>query len=306
VTQQRRLTKLEQRLPPRQRWVVEAAARLERVAAQQAQLAARLEQLERDNATNRAPIVAEFRLDGGFGTGENLALLIELGYEVYSKPYSAHVSERLREQVDEQSVWTKVGGNAAMIGFADLQVRDCPYGLDGALERFYTGATVRHSSLVHYGGDAVLTDLAGWFREYNGRQTIEAGIKEGKGVFQMHHLKVRALPGLYLQEQYAVFAANFVRWAGHWLVTNCQQGRAQRVVLGGGGVKSQVQVGAHTSAWVSQQAGSWVLEFTDQSIYAGSLIRTRQWAFQLPLPLFRNVDFVSTPPIPALVAQKLR
>ena len=34
-------------------------------------------------------------------------------------------------------------------------------------------------------------DLDGWFHTYNGRQTIEAGIKEGKNVFQMHHFKVR-------------------------------------------------------------------------------------------------------------------
>ena len=53
--------------------------------------------------------------------------------------------------------------------------------------------------------------------------TIEAGIKEGKGVFQMHHLKVRAAPALWLQEQFAAFAANFVRWAAHWLSTQCYQ-----------------------------------------------------------------------------------
>ena len=54
-------------------------------------------------------------------------------------------------------------------------------------------------------------------------QAVEAGVKEGKGVFEMHHLKVRSAPGLYLQEQFAVFAANFVRWAAHWLATQCPQ-----------------------------------------------------------------------------------
>lgn len=290
--QSQRLAKLERRLPQVRQWVAEAAQRLARVDTEHAQLAERLAQLEQDNATNRAPIVAEFRVDGGFGTGANLAVLIELGYEVYSKPYSPHVTERLRAQVQEQTVWTKVGGNAEVVGVPALEVRDCPYPLDGALERFYTGATVRYGSLVHYGSDPVLCDLAAWFAEYNGRQTIEAGIKEGKGVFQMHHLKVRTLPALYLQEQYAAFAANFVRWAGHWLVTHCEQVSAQKVLLGGQGVKTQVQVGAHTSAWVSQQAGIWVVEFTDQSVYAGSRVRTREWTFQLPLPLFRNCDLV--------------
>ncbi len=291
AVQAKRLAKLDQRLPQVRQWVLESEQRLARVEAEYAQLVARLAQLEQDNATNRAPIVAEFRLDGGFGTGENLTLLIELGYAVYSKPYRPQVTERLRAQVTEQTGWTPVGRNAEMVSLAAVAVRDCPYPLDGAVERFYTGATLRYSSLVHYGRDPVLGDLAAWFAEYNARQTIEAGIKEGKGVFQMHHLKVRAQPGLNVQEHLAAFAANFVRWAGHWLVPNCQHGGPARL-LGGAAVKRQVQVGAHTSAWVRQQEGSWVVEFTDQSVYAGSAIRTREWAFQLSLPLFRSCDFV--------------
>ncbi|GEM_PF-2921636 len=50
-------------------------------------------------------------------------------------------------------------------------------------------------------------------------QTIEAGIKEGNNVFQRHHLKVRSEAALFLQEYFAVFAANLVRRAAHWLVT---------------------------------------------------------------------------------------
>lgn len=292
--QAKRLAKLAHRLPQLQAWVNEATQRLGRAEAEYQQLATRLAQLEQDNATNRAPIGAEFRLDGGFGTGANLAVLIELGYEVYSKPYSPQVTARLRAQVTDQTGWTRVGGNAEMVGWAAVQVRECPYPLNGALERFYTGTTLRYSSLVHYGSDLVLGDLPAWFAEYNGRQTIEAGIKEGKGVFQMHHLKVRALPALDLQEHLAAFAANFVRWAGQWLVTSCQQVAAPPSGrLGSQGVKQQVQVGAHTSAWVRQQAGSWVVEFTDHSIYAGSRVCTSEWAFQLPLPLFHNCDLVT-------------
>jgi len=287
----KRLAQLEQRLPQVGQWVTEAEQRLARGVATHAQVEARLAQLTQDNVSNRTPIVAEFRLDGGFGTGENLTLLIELGYEVYSKPYSPHVTERLRAQITEQTAWTRVGSNAEMVGFAAVEVRDCPYPLDGAVERFYTGATLRYSSLVHYGRDPVLGDLSAWFAEYNARQTIEAGIKEGKGVFQMHHLKVRARPGLAVQEHLAAFAANFVRWAGHWLVTSCPQGGPARL-LGGAAVKSQVQVGAHTSAWVRQEDGNWVVEFTDHSIYAGSAIHTREWVFQLPLPLFSSCDLV--------------
>lgn len=35
---------------------------------------------EQDNATNAAPVSAEFCLDAGFGTYENIALLSEMGY----------------------------------------------------------------------------------------------------------------------------------------------------------------------------------------------------------------------------------
>jgi len=88
-----------------------------------------------------------------------------------------------------------------------------------ALAHYQTGDTRRRSVLLHYGDEDVLTDLDAWFHAYNRRQTIEAGIKEGKAVFQMHHLKVRSAPALRLQEHFAAFAANFVHWAAHWLST---------------------------------------------------------------------------------------
>jgi len=61
--------------------------------------------------------------------------------------------------------------------------------------------------------------LPGWLHTHNGWQTIEAGIKEGKQVFQMHHLNGRSAAALFLQEHLAASAANFVRWAAHWLTT---------------------------------------------------------------------------------------
>ena len=54
--------------------------------------------------------------------------------------------------------------------------------------------------------------LAQWFARYNARQTIEAGIKEGKGVFTLKRHLVRSPIGMQLQEQFALFGANFVRW----------------------------------------------------------------------------------------------
>ena len=48
----------------------------------------RLQAFETDNQSNLFPIQAVFRIDAGFGTRENVAWLIEMGYEVYTKPYS--------------------------------------------------------------------------------------------------------------------------------------------------------------------------------------------------------------------------
>lgn len=89
------------------------------------------------------------------------------------------------------------------------QLKKCPYPLDVALERFYTGQTLKHSALFHFGTDRVTEDLPGWFKKFNGRQIIEAGIKESKQVFYLHHIKVRSEPAIYLQECFCPVRCHF-------------------------------------------------------------------------------------------------
>src|SRR5712692_8123083 len=147
-----------------------------------------------------------------------------------------------------------------------------PTRLDVALERFYTGKTLKHSALLHFGTHAVTEHLPGWFQQYNGRQTIEAGIKESKQVFYLHHLKVRSEPAIALQEAFVLFAANFIRWASHWLQV---QGQPAENALNVRklGVKRQVQVAAHVSAQVIQDSGEKWLKFSEQSAFAGQVLR---------------------------------
>ncbi len=90
------------------------------------------------------------------------------------------------------------------------------------LSRFYTGKTLKLSALLHFGAQPVTEQLPKWFQQYNGRQTTLAGIKESKQVFYLHHLKVRSEPAIYLQEAFVLFAANFIRWAAHWLQAQAQ------------------------------------------------------------------------------------
>ncbi len=134
-------------------------------------------------------------------------------------------------------------------------------------------------------------DLLGWFAFYNGRQTIEAGIKEGKHVFQMHHLKVRSPAGLPLQEQFAAFAANFVRWAALWLYQTCPQAEAP-FDRPRPRVKQMVRIAANTSAWVTWQPQGCLVRFTEWSAFAGvELLLRSDGYFQLPLRLFKSCDF---------------
>jgi hypothetical protein len=289
---ERRQARLAKKKPKLEEQLARRKAKLAVCQAHESLLQRRLEQFEADNRANRCPIQADFRLDAGFGVRENVALLIEMGYEVYTKPYADWLTPRLKRRAAGRSDWTRVGKNAEMIAWKGEVLSDFPYPLDVALERFQVGDKQKHATLLHFGADPITTDLPAWFECYNARQTIEAGIKEGKSVFEMHHLKVRSAPGLYLQEQCAVFAANFVRWAAHWLATQCPQLPSGWQDTTQPKVKEQVKVGAHTSAWVHWQEQGCLLRFTTASIFAGrSLELERHWPVQLPLPFAESSCF---------------
>jgi len=287
---QRRRTRLAKRLPKLdQQRKLRYAQWTEALQAEQ-QLRQRLEQFERENAANAFPIRAIFRLDAGFSSRENLAWLIEMGYEVYTRPYGNWLLTRLKHLAGEQA-WLRVGSNAEMITWKQMQLKDFPYPLDLALQRFHTGEKLKHTLLLHYGTDPVTTDPSGWFTFYNARQTMEAGIKEGKGTFAMRYLKVRSNPALYLQEQFGRFAANFVRFSSQWAAEQCPQippGWEDPVRPK---VKQQVKVGAHTSAWVSWQEQGCLVRFTDHSVFAGRFLSVgKPVAIQLALPFAQKVQ----------------
>jgi hypothetical protein len=245
-----------------------------RLVQQQTDLAAlqtRLTRFEQDNQTNPTPVALEFRLDAGFGTYENLALLIEMGYDLYTKPHNYKVVGYLKNQIDPSTPWIRVGDNAEMIAWPNYQLARCPYPLNVALERFYTGKTLKYSALVHFGAAQVTQDLPTWFDHYNRRQIIEAGIKESKQVFQLHRIKVRSEPAIYLQEALVIFAANFIRWAAQWL-SHQDRPAPNSLKIRTLGVKRQVQVAAHVSALVIRQPDRWLLMFSEQSAFAGKIL----------------------------------
>jgi hypothetical protein len=251
----------------------------------------RLAQFQADNLANPCPIRAIFRLDGGFGHGDNIALLIEMGYEVYSKAANVQVVRALRRRATAGADWTRVGKNAEMVAWAGETITRCPYPLEVALEHFQTGDQEKYGVLLYYGEESVAVNLAGWFSFYNGRQTIEAGIKEGKGVFRMHHLRVRSAAGLAIQEEFAAFGANLVRWAAEWLHKTNPAAPAP-FTRPRPNVKQLVRIGANTSAWVTWQPGGCLLMFTELSAFAGTqLVIQNSLAVQLALPLFKSCVF---------------
>jgi hypothetical protein len=306
-TNPKRIPVLERRCVRRAKAVEVALRKLGKTQAwlnghleQEKVLRQRLEQFERENAENPQAVEACFRLDAGFGAYDNIALLIEMGYEVYVKLHNHKIVQMLKKNATTDLAWVRVGANAEMVAWSGMSLQHCPYPLDIALERFYTGQTQKHSALAHFGATAVTTDLPAWFGKYNARQTIEAGIKETKQVFYLHRLKVRSEPAIFLQEAMTLFAANFIRWAALWIDRHAQHNE-HTLSLGKLGIKKQVQVAAHTSAKVIQISDGMLLRFSPVSAFAG-----KQLFFPTPTRVLHQNYFSSFFTILALIAQKLR
>jgi hypothetical protein len=288
LTYQKRLQRWEKALAKAQQVVEWTQDMIQEQQAEEYGLQERLERFEQDNATNFHPIQAIFRLDAGFGTYPNLALLIEMGYEVYIKLQSWKALQSLLKQAPKEASWTPVGTDASMFAWEKHQLDGFWYPLDVGLERFRDGERVKHNALLHYGATPVTQNLSDWFHFYSRRQTIEAGIKESKQVFHLQRLKVRSEAAIYLQENFVLFAANFIRWANTWLAGASGPETLQVERLG---VKTLVQVAAHTSAQVVQNSEGKLLRFSEQSVFAGKELKLRMLTYQLPLPLGKSYDF---------------
>jgi hypothetical protein len=128
--------------------------------------------------------------------------------------------------------------------------------------------------------------LPTWFNRYNGRQTIEAGIKEAKGVFTLKRHLVRSPIGMQLQEQFALFGANLARWAAAWAKGLLAEAN-QNFITALAQVKTLVRVVSHSRPrWVWNALGNTVI-FDERGPFAGTVICLSGWvAVQLPLRLF--------------------
>lgn len=240
--------------------------------------------LDADNRANLNPVTLILRLDAGFSTGANLSWLIEMGYLILTKAHHSQTSDSLRRRLSTQTAWTRVGQNADAIAVGTYRPHDCPYPLQAMLVRYHLPGKSRYTTLWYY-GETPPPALPEWFKLYNGRQILEAGIKEEKGVFTLKRHLVRSPIGMQLQEQFALFGANFVRWAATW-VKDCLT-QAQPAFLSAlDQVKMLVRVVAHTRArWVRNGCGNFLCFETGP--FAGTIVCLAGLvALQLVLPLF--------------------
>ena len=100
-------------------------ARLSKHLEQEKALRKRLEQFEQENTENPQPVKACFRLDAGFGTYDNIALLIEMGYEIYVKLHNHKIVQMLKAQVTNDTARWRVGNNAEMVAWGGMQLQHC-------------------------------------------------------------------------------------------------------------------------------------------------------------------------------------
>ena len=268
-------------------WCAKQQAHVRLLQDQEQQLAAWLMALERDNAEVVMPVRMLLRVDAGFSTGENLAWLIAAGYGVVTKAHSGHTTSRLRRKVRPDADWSVVGGNADAVRLGSQQLTDCPYAVEVLLVRYQVPTGERWTALLYYDETPPPVWLELWFQLYNARQIMEAGIKEQKGVFTMRRPLVRSRFGLQLQEQFSVFAANFVRWATQWAREQVVQQTTPRLQQALTETKMFVRVVGRTRARLLQRAGGSALVFDVAGPFAGAvLVFAGQVVDQEVLPLY--------------------
>jgi hypothetical protein len=288
VSAQKREQRAWRDLRKKQRKADEQQGKLRELQEELLSLDEWLAYLETDNMANPNPVPIVLRVDAGFSTGPNLTWLIEMGYTVLTKAHHGGTTHSLRQRLSPRIEWTRVGSNAEAVHMGGYDHHDCPYLLQAMLVRYHLPDEMHYTTLFYY-DESSPPPLPQWFARYNGRQTIEAGIKETKSVFTLKRHLVRSPIGMQLQEQFALFAANLVRWAAAWVKDMLRQAN-HNFTVALDQVKTLVQIASHARArWVRNGVGH-SLVFDDNGPFAGTIIRlSGQVALQLVLPLFSFV-----------------
>lgn len=251
--------------------------------------------LEKDNLANPdPPPYVEARMDAGFSSGGNLTWLLEMGYCPNTKAPNGQTATALCSRLKKGAPWVKVGENAEMAVWGQCQLRDCPYPLTAAIERFKIGRRYKYAVLVLYRDDDAIPSLPIWFEQYNQRQTIEAGNKEMKGTFFIQHLMSRSPAGIQLQVLFTGLAANMVRWCVPWLKECAAHSSSLKLTRTLNSPKKLVHIAANSAALVQQTSSGTSLQFAPDSSFPGIVLFLKGVpAFQLALGFNQPIKFES-------------
>ena len=250
-------------------------------------LRARLAQMEAENAANPSRRRIILRLDGAFGSAGNVAWLYEQGYSVVARVQAHRVAMALRKE--DGLIWDKVSKNLFMAEAKRTMLGDCPYAVRLFLCRQWWGEKhpERFSALV------VTPDLTlqawpvrrvGVF--YNGRQVIEAGIKESKRIFASRHLPTRHQAGIALYQELVLFAQNLIRWFRRQCLG--------RSILAAASIKELVRIGANSRAYISVDGHTTQLTFAAECPWGGITLSLRPHiGYQLWFPFLEDCSLLA-------------
>jgi hypothetical protein len=229
-------------------------ARQERLEQTVATLRERRDDLAADNATLTRARRIILRLDGGFGNTELIAWLYEQGYDFVIRQSNYRIAAKLKRE--EGLHWEKISKNGFIAECSQQRIGQNPYPMRLFACRRWQGAeTPEYWSCLVVNPELEATEWSarrvGVF--YNGRQSIEAGIKEGKGILSSRHLPTRNQPGIALYQELVLLAQNLLRWF-------------RRQVLGTGprasaGIKELVHRVAKSRALVQTQMHGVIIRF---------------------------------------------
>lgn len=314
----RRVEKAQQRLEGAQARLAAAQVRLEEMEQTVAAMTARLERLRAENEAldtgEKGATAMELVMDAQFGGSEQVATLIEEGYQLTTKAISpATVSTLLRRQARGEALfgpWEEVSANAQVSECAETRYAACPHPLRLLGYRKELAASASREAKVSHA--LILTTVPAQERgaaatvdHYHVRGgTVELVNRLAKSYLGWRGHRLRHAPGLDILGQFVFVGLNFVSWSADtiWVESGPEAGK-----IPGLAALSQM---ARTPADVLSDEDGVVIQFRPYSGWPGRSLRLGALR-QPPLPGFvwPGVPINAQGPLqnskPDLVARKL-
>jgi hypothetical protein len=260
ASKEQTVTRIRQRRPQLERLVKRYQERLQDRSNKLLSWQSSQAQLKHENTAHQRFNVVIVRHDGGFASQGNLMWEAVCGYYFISKGYNSLSTAPFVERKQGEGVPL----NSVSTGwlFPSETLQGVPVSVDVLLIEQTATATPKSSVILAY--LPLHLDAKALFTFYNARNTVEASIKEGKSVFGLHQFKVRSEYGIKLQQLFAQFAQNFIRWFQRWAFQKTDADFFRHI-----GVKECVKTAANTMAHIDYAQHAITVTFHEVSCYAG-------------------------------------